>query len=91
MFGNIGKVYVYLKSDKTKSFKLKSTVLIHIFHPNNPPTKKELDFMYERPLKQYFPEFETIKFDYEIYYSEMAIYVDNQEDYELLKSKYEWK
>ena len=87
----IGSVYVYLKSDKSKYFKLKSTVHIHQFHPNNPITEKDKELLYERPLKRTFKEFETIKFDYEIYYSEMAIYVDNQEDYELLKSKYEWK
>lgn len=82
--GNIGKVYVYLKSDKTKSFKLKSNVFIY-----NYPINEELTYI--KSLKQYFSEFKTIKFDYKIYYSEMAIYVDNQEDFELLKSKYEWK
>lgn len=82
--GHIGNVFVYLKSDKSKSFKLKSTVFIY-----NYPINEELTYI--KSLKQYFPEFKTIKFDYEIYYSEMAIYVDNQEDYELLKSKYEWK
>lgn len=82
--GHIGNVFVYLKSDKTKSFKLKSTVFIY-----NYPINEELTYI--KSLKHYFPEFETIKFDYEIYYSEMTIYVDNQEDFELLKSKYEWK
>ena len=85
-------VYVYLKSDKSKCFKLKSTVNIHQFHPNNPPTEKDMELLYERPLKYYFKEFETIKFDYEIIPNScMNIYVDNQENYELLKSKYEWK
>lgn len=85
-------VYVYLKSDKSKYFKLKSTVYIHQFHSNNPPTKEQLDLIYERPLKHYFKEFETIKFDYQIIPNScMNIYVDNQENYELLKSKYEWK
>ena len=82
--GHIGNVFVYLKSDKTKSFKLKSTVFIY-----NYPINEELTYI--KSLKHYFPEFETINFDYEIYYSEMAIYVDNQEDFELLKSRYEWK
>ena len=82
--GHIGNVFVYLKSDKSKSFKLKSTVFIY-----NYPINKELTYI--KSLKQYFPEFETIKFDYEIYYNEMVIYVDNQEDFELIKSKYEWK
>ena len=85
-------VYVYLKSNKSKYFKLKSTVYIHQFHPNNPPTEKDKELLYERPLKRAFKEFETIKFDYEIIPNScMNIYVDNQEDYELLKSKYEWK
>jgi len=82
--GHIGNVFVYLKSDKSKSFKLKSTVFIY-----NYPINEELTYI--KSLKQYFSEFETIKFDYEIYYNEMVIYVDNQEDFELIKSKYEWK
>ena len=82
--GHIGNVFVYLKSDKSKSFKLKSTVFIY-----NYPINEELTYI--KSLKQYFPEFKTIKFDYEIYYNEMVIYVDNQEDFELIKSKYEWK
>lgn len=82
--GHIGNVFVYLKSDKSKSFKLKSTVFIY-----NYPINEELTYI--KSLKQYFPEFETINFDYEIYYNEMVIYVDNQEDFELIKSKYEWK
>ena len=86
-----GKVYVYLKSDKTKYFRLKINVIILQFHPNNPPTKEYLDFLYKKPLKKHFQEFGTIKFDYEITDTSVNIYVDNQEDYELLKSKYEWK
>nr|DAY09608.1 MAG TPA: hypothetical protein [Caudoviricetes sp.] len=48
----IGSVYVYLKSDKSKYFKLKSAVYIHQFHPNNPITEKNKELLYERPLKR---------------------------------------
>lgn len=82
--GHIGNVFVYLKSDKTKSFKLKSTVFIY-----NYPINEELTYI--KSLKHYFPEFETIKFRYHVFNTCIQIYIENDEDYELLKSKYEWK
>mgnify|MGYP000851423080 CR=1 FL=1 len=85
-----GKVYVYL-NDKSKYFRLKINVIILQFQPNIPPTKKELDLLYKEPLKKHFSEFGTIKFDYELLSDSVHIYIENDEDYELLKSKYEWK
>ena len=43
--GHIGNVFVYLKSDKSKSFKLKSTVFIY-----NYPINEELTYI--KSLKQ---------------------------------------
>lgn len=87
----ISFVYIYPESNKSKYFKLKSTVYIHQFHPNNPPTEEKLDLLYIKPLKHYFPEFETIKFRYNVFNTSIQIYIENDEDYELIKSKYEWK
>lgn len=87
----ISFVYIYPESNKSKYFKLKGTVYIHQFHPNNPPSEEQLELLYIKPLKHYFPEFETIKFRYNVFNTSILIYIENDEDYELLKSKYEWK